>query len=253
MKNTRVYDWPTRIIHWLFAASFLGAFFIAKSFDDESAYFPYHMLLGFILVMAVGLRFIWGFIGSKYARFSSFPLSPTKFIAYFKNLLSGKGERFLGHNPASSWAALLMMTLAIGLGATGYLMATGISKEFYEELHELFANLFLVTVIVHVAGIALHTLVHRDSISLSMIHGGKQPVNGTPGISTSRWGAGLLFLAIVGGFVFHLNKNYDPNHQTLNLLGTTLQLGETDDQERGAKEHRGSNHGREDGRDGDDD
>ncbi|MCC7442700.1 MAG: cytochrome b/b6 domain-containing protein [Bdellovibrionales bacterium] len=233
MKNTRVYDWPTRIFHWLFAGSFVAAFVIAKYFDDESAYFPVHMLLGLVLVGLVSLRVVWGFIGSRYARFSAFRLRPAELAAYFKNLLTGKGERFLGHNPASSWAAITMMALTLGLGTTGYLMTTGGNMEFIEEVHELLGNVFVVVVIAHVAGILLHTLIHRDWIGLSMIHGGKRPVGLEPGIARSHGALGLLFLSLVGGFVFHLNKNYDPTRQTLNFLGSTLQLGEAEGAESG--------------------
>lgn len=228
--SIRVYDWPTRIFHWLFAGSFLASFLIAKYVDDESATFPYHMLLGFILVLAVGLRVIWGFLGSRFARFTSYRLKPTELMSYFKNILTGRGKRYAGHNPASSWAAVIMMALALGLGVSGYLMTSpGGNKELFEDLHELLANAFLVVVVMHVAGIILHTLVHRDWIGMSMIHGGKRTIAGETGIQRSHWGVGLLFLALVGGFVFHLSKNYDPTRQTLNFLGTTLQLGEAED------------------------
>lgn len=231
MRNTRVYDWPTRIFHWLFAATFAGAFFIGKTFDDDSPNFPYHMLLGMTLVAGVVFRIIWGFTGSRYARFGSFILKPSAALTYFKHVLSGKGPRFPGHNPASSWAALVMMALGLGLGATGYLMTSGGNKELFEELHELLGNLLLVTAIVHIAGVSLHTLVHRELIGLSMVHGRKKSVEGQHGIARSHWVAGLMFLALVGGFALHLVKSYDPTHRTLNLFGTTLNLGESGEHE----------------------
>ena len=242
MKTTRVYDWPTRILHWLFAGSFVAAFFIAKSFDDESAYFPVHMLLGLALVGVVSLRVVWGFIGSRYARFSSFRLRPADLVTYLKNMLGGKGERFLGHNPASSWAAITMMALTLALGITGYLMTAVGNQELIEEVHELLANAFFVVVVAHVAGVLLHTMIHRDWIGLSMIHGGKRPVEQEPGIARNHWAVGLLVLSMAGGFFVHLYQNYDPTRQTLNLIGTTLQLGEAEENERdasGNKRHAG--------------
>ncbi len=229
--KSKVYDWPTRLFHWSFAGLFVGTFLIAKTIDDESPAFSYHMLLGLTLSGTVVLRILWGLIGSKYARFSSFALMPSELFHYFKSLLFGHTARRLGHNPASSWAALIMMTLAIGLGVTGYLMTSGGDKEAIEEIHELFANAFLVTAISHVAGVLLHTIRHRDGIALSMIHGGKTPIEGESPITHSHAGAGLIYIAIVGVFALHLTKNYDPGTKRLNLFGSTLQLGESDNGE----------------------
>lgn len=228
MKKTKVYDLPTRLFHWLFAGLFLSAFFIAKVIDDDSPSYSYHMLLGLILGMIVVLRIIWGFVGSKYARFSSFALKPNYLIHYFKQLMSGKTARTLGHNPASSWAALIMMALAIGLGLTGYLMTSGVNKEVFEDIHELLANTFIIVAIAHVAGVILHSVRHKDWIALSMISGKKQTIEGQHGIERSHPGVALLFLMLIGAFVFHLTRNYDAQSQMLHLLGSTLQLGEAE-------------------------
>lgn len=231
MQKTKVYDLPTRLFHWLFAGVFLSAFFIAKVIDDESPAYSYHMLLGLVLVFAVWLRIIWGFVGSRYARFSSFALRPAELLRYFKDFLSRKSDRKLGHNPASSWAALIMMALAIGLGVTGFLMTTGGNKDALEDVHELMANAFIVVVIAHISGVVLHTLRHRDWIALSMVSGKKQSVSGEGGISQSYRGVAFLFVALVSVFVFHLGKNFDPRDQSLRLFGSTLQLGEAEGNE----------------------
>ncbi len=227
MKTIRVYDWPTRLFHWSFAVLFLGAFLIAKRIDDDSPIFAYHMLFGLVLMATVILRIVWGFIGSKYARFSSFALRPSDLIGYFKDLLLGRTERRLGHNPASSWAALVLMGLALGLATTGILMTTGGDKVILEEFHEVFADAFIIVTIAHVAGVLFHMIRHRDAIALSMIHGGKPPVaDSESGLTRSYLGVGLLYLAILGAVVFFLARNYDGNAQSLSLFGTTLQLGE---------------------------
>jgi cytochrome b len=229
MKKALVYDLPTRLFHGSFALLFLGAILIAKTVDDDSPLYSYHMLLGLVLALTVVLRIIWGFVGSRYARFSAFALKPADLVRYFRSLLSSNPRRWFGHNPASSWAALLMMGLVLGLATTGFLMTSGIGdKEVFEEVHELFANTLIVVVISHVAGVVLHMLRHRDQIGLSMIHGYKDPVEGGLAITRTHRGAALLFLVILGGFVFHLSQNYDSKTQSLNLFGNTLQLGESE-------------------------
>lgn len=127
--TTRIYDLPTRIFHWLFAGSFLTAFTIANTVDDESTIFAYHMLAGLVMGFIVLWRIVWGFIGSTHARFSDFSLNPKSLLQFGKGVLTGQGRLWAGHNPASSWAAITMLLLALALGVTGYLMANGSAGE----------------------------------------------------------------------------------------------------------------------------
>ena len=147
MKKISVYDLPTRFFHWLFAFLFITAFAIAKTVDDESPLFSYHMLAGLTIAFLLVLRFVWGFIGTTYARFSSFKLNPIELIRYFKDAVVTKTKAYLGHNPASSYAAVIMFACAIGLAISGILMATGGENDSLEEVHELLANVFLITVL----------------------------------------------------------------------------------------------------------
>lgn len=229
MRIQLIYDLPTRVFHWLFAGLFITAFLIAKTVDDDSPVFSYHMLAGLLLSFTVLLRIVWGFVGTKHARFASFALHPRDLFAYFTGILSGDKRKWAGHNPASSWAALIMLALALGLGTTGYLMANG-EKETFEDVHELLANGFLVVVLMHVAGVALHALRHRDAIPLAMIDGAKSGVAPAETISNTRPAIALLFLGLVATLAFHLAGNFDSGTRTLNLFGTTLQLGEAENE-----------------------
>lgn len=233
-NKIRTYDIPTRIFHWVFGLLFFSSFLIAKNADDESTLFPYHMLIGMTLVAIVLMRLLWGFVGTRYARFKYFKLKPASLIDYFRDLLTRKTPIYPGHNPASSWASILMMVLAIGLGVTGYLMTADgqANKETYEDFHELFGTAFLITVIAHVLGIILHSVRHKDGIWRSMLSG-KKRFNGTiPAHEVeAKFGAGLIFIALSAGFAVTLAKHYDEPTRTLRFLGVTLTLGEIEDLE----------------------
>lgn len=236
MEKTSTYDYPTRIFHWLFATLFLAAFVIAKTIDDDSSLFSYHMLAGLSLLFILFLRLIWGIMGSTYARFTSFKLKPSELIHYFKNVLVGKTRRHLSHNPASSYAALFMFTLTIGLGITGINMAMGNESEFFEEVHEVMANLFVFTVVAHIVGILYHHFSHSDSLWSSMIDGKKETISGEIGISSSRPLIGFLFLILSLSWMGYIYSNYDQNARTLALFGNEFHLGEN----KGAEHERGS-------------
>lgn len=153
-----VYDLPTRVFLWLFAFGFFTAFILANTIDDEQATFSYHMIAGATMCMALIWRVIWGFVGTKHAKFTDFNLNPSALMHYLKGALSGSNSHSVGHNPASSWAAITMMVLAAFLGVTGFLMTNGPFYEVVEEVHELCANAFMLVVALHLCGIALHTI-----------------------------------------------------------------------------------------------
>ena len=106
--------------------------------------------------------------------------------------------------------------------------SAGGSKEVFEDAHEFLANTLIVFAALHVAGVVLHALRHRDGIALSMVTGEKQPVEGHDGIYRSHRAVALLFVALVGAFVFYLGKNYDGTNQKLSLFGNTLTLRDLD-------------------------
>lgn len=227
MRRQIIYDLPMRFFHWFFVVLFITAFLIAKTVDDESPTYAYHMLAGLILGFIVILRIIWGFIGAKYSLFSNFAFSLKDLVSYFQGILSKDKPQWTGHNPASSWAALIMFVLALGLGVTGYLMVNG-QKEAFEDIHELFANSFLVVVLMHIAGIILHSLIHRDGIALSMIDGRKTDVVQAEVIPSSRPVVALVFVGLVVTLALYFAQNFDSEKRELKLWGTTLHLGENE-------------------------
>lgn len=229
MRTTLVYDLPTRLFHWLFSSFFLLSFVIAKVVDDESLVFSYHMLSGLLLGGLVIWRILWGFIGSSHARFSGFNLNPIDLKDYFLGILSGSKKRWPGHNPASSWAAITMFFLALGLAVSGYLMSTG-NKEAFEDIHEFMANSFIVLVVLHVAGVILHSIRHQDAIALSMVDGKKELAESSQAIPSSKRFAAVVLIALVVSVGLSLFKKFDSQNRTLNVFGQSLQLGENENQ-----------------------
>lgn len=236
MERKLVYDLPTRVFHWTFAGLFVAAFTIAKTIDDDSASFSWHMLAGLTIGLVVLLRVLWGLAGTKHARFSDFVLAPGEVLRYLGGILTGEKRRWAGHNPASSWTALVMMGLALGLGVTGWLMTSGSDPEAVEDVHELLANSFIILVVLHIAGVVLHTLRHGEMIGRSMVDGRKADVPDSEAIRSPRSVFALLFIAMAAAFALQLWNNFDPGQRVLQVFGTTLQLGESE-HEHGGHEH----------------
>lgn len=230
MKKVIAYDYPTRIFHWSFALLFIAIFIIAKTIDDESVIFSYHMLLGLLLAVIALARIIWGLVGSTHARFSSFALHPKNLLEYFTAIFTGKTKLYVGHNPASSWAAILMILFALGLAFTGIQMAQDNNKHFFEEIHEFLSHAFLFTAIAHVLGIVFHTFRHKDLIGMSMINGEKTTEDPQAQSITQKHPLiAFLFLVLLIVTASSLFSNFNTQTRVLNMMGTQLTLGEAEE------------------------
>ena len=228
MNRTLVWDLPIRLFHWLFAAGFVAAAAISLLLGEDSPLFPYHSIVGLTLGLMVVLRVVWGIAGSRWARFGSFVFSPGETAAYMMSTLIGGGKRYIGHNPGSAAAIFLMLALTLGLAVTGIMMARG--NEGPEELHEIMAYAMLGVVVVHIVGVLIHTIRHKENLTLSMIRGTKD-ADGSQGIRSNHPVVATVFIVMVGAWTGALLLKYNPTTQTTSipLLGISLQIGEAEE------------------------
>lgn len=235
MNPVLIWDLPTRLFHWLLSAGFIAAAVIALAMGEHSPLFPYHAIIGLTIALMVVLRVVWGIVGTRYARFGSFIFGPAAVIEYMKGALIGGGKRHLGHNPGSAVAIFALLALVLALAVTGFMMGQG--NEAIKEVHEILAWTTVGVVVVHVLGVAFHTIRHRENITASMIHGRKR-ADASDAISSAKPIVAVLFLIVAGGWAVGLLRNYNPATQTttLPLLGTSLQLGENEGGEGGGGE-----------------
>ncbi len=190
-----VWDLPTRLFHWTMAASFAGAFVTAES----ERYRDLHVLLGYTLLGLVAFRVLWGFVGTRYARFGSFAFGPRQVLRYLGSLLTRTPEHHIGHNPAGSWAIYALLGLGLAAGATGYATYNEIGGDWLEKLHEGAANLMLGVIAVHVTGVVASSLLHRENLPAAMLTGYK-PGDPREGIRQRHRFVGILLAAAIAGF-----------------------------------------------------
>ncbi|TWU30295.1 cytochrome b/b6 domain-containing protein [Bythopirellula polymerisocia] len=226
MARITAWDYPVRIFHWAFVACFFSAIGLAEFAPEHSQLFDLHMLVGLILAPMVILRILWGFIGTKHARFQSFVYRPKEVSDYLISIITLKGRRYLGHNPAASYAAIAMIVLALSIVASGLLMGQG---EFFEEAHGVLAYVMLTVVAVHVCGVILHVVRHKENIIFSMFSGTKEGEEKDT-IPSPKPVIGFMFLLFVIGWATMVFRGYDRQTQRveLPLIGTNIQLGEGD-------------------------
>lgn len=213
MNNViRVWDPLVRIFHWSLVLAFAVAYL---SGDEENSL---HIYSGYIVAGLIIFRLVWGIVGTRYARFSHFIYSPAAVATYMKDLLAGRPQHHVGHNPAAGWMiVVLLVTLAVitvsglkvyaieeGLGplADGAHSISIISQaladsdddddherhekphhdddeeEFWEEIHEASSNFMLLLIALHVAGVVVSGRLHRENLVKAMITGNKTDIPG---------------------------------------------------------------------------
>jgi cytochrome b len=193
--KTRVWDLPTRAFHWTFAACFAGAWLTAES----ERWRDVHVMLGYTFAGLLAFRLIWGFVGTRLARFDSFLFAPARVVGYVKSLLRAAPEHHLGHNPAGALAIFALLALGLLVAASGFARYWEIGGEWFEEAHEAAASAMLALVGVHLAGVLVSSVMHRENLARAMVTGWK---TGRPedGIASFRTPVGVLLLAAVLGF-----------------------------------------------------
>lgn len=213
MKRCLVWDIPTRLFHWLFASSFAVAWLTSES--DE--WLSFHTFFGYLMLGLIGFRLIWGVAGGRYARFTSFLYGPRAGLACLRQELSGKGDRYIGHNPAGSQAIYLLLALGLVVCLTGLFVQGGEEQQgvaaswlgfavgnMIKEVHEFAAILMLLVVFGHLAGVALGSWLHKENLPRSMVTGTKEAPEGTPASEPYRLVGALLLVAVMafGGWWF---------------------------------------------------
>lgn len=194
-----VWDLPTRLFHWLLAASFFGAYIVSES----ERWIALHAMLGYTAIGLVAFRLIWGIVGTRYARFSGFAWSPRAVAEYLKSLFSRRPQHYVGHNPAASWAIVALLALVAVTALSGWAVLNEVGGEWLEDVHEAAANATLALVAFHVAAVVVSSVLHRENLVLAMVSGFKRARNAVPAAG-ARWLVGAGLLAVIVAFWFGL-------------------------------------------------
>jgi cytochrome b len=208
-QATRIVVWDpvVRYGHWALVAAFAIAYFSAE--EEEGGPDLLHVWGGYVVGVIVVLRVLWGFVGPRRARFSDFACGPVAALRYLYDLMRGRAQRYLGHSPAGGAmviALLVCLAATVGTGLVAYgdrgkgpladAAGTTITQAHAEEherdqnvgseprgereesvlgeLHGTLANITLALVILHILGVGLASVVHRENLVAAMVNGRKR-------------------------------------------------------------------------------
>lgn len=169
MARIKVWDPLVRMFHWALVGTFAANALIV---DDES---KLHLWIGYTIVALVAVRIVWGFVGSRYARFSSFPPSLSDSVGQVADIATGRPRAHMGHTPLGALMIYNMLFALLLIGLSGYLMTTDAfwGVEWPETLHEVAVTWAEVSILVHVAGVIFETRRTRINLPRAMLTGYK--------------------------------------------------------------------------------
>jgi len=216
----KVWDLPVRVIHWGLVLAVGGAWLTREL---EGDWFAWHVRCGYAVLLLAATRIVWGFVGTRHARFSDFVRGPARILAYLRAKPGDPARHTAGHNPLGALMvlALLLMLLTqatLGLFANDKIMSTGPlfgyvtgeTSDRLTSLHEKLFDVIVAAVAVHVAAALFYLWVRRENLILPMITGRKPGDLLPPGasdIGSSRTLLAVGIAAALGALLWWVVKN----------------------------------------------
>jgi cytochrome b len=169
----KVWDPLVRWLHWSLVAAICAAWFTGEASAGL------HQAAGYAGLGVVAVRFAWGWIGGRFARFGQFRYAPSVVLRYTREVARRSEHRYLGHNPLGGWMVLVLMLAVVSVGVTGWLYTLDMfwGMAWLEWLHRALAWALVGLIALHLAGVAFTSWRHRENLVAAMITGRKPPAS----------------------------------------------------------------------------
>ncbi len=231
--RVRVWDLPTRWFHWLLASAFL----VAWLSQGDSRYVDIHVFVGYLFFGLLVFRLIWGIVGTQHACFRNFAFGGHALWHYLITLPTKQRRHFLGHNPAGSWAIFGMLGFGLIIAVSGILTLGGENQqgpvegifnfaqgETFHLVHKMTAWIMLALIAVHISGVIIASVLHRENLIRAMVTGVKQcpteQISVAPQIPVAL--VLLVVVVISAGGYFRGYLMATPDQPYLPFVGPTL-------------------------------
>ncbi|HVE09487.1 MAG TPA: cytochrome b/b6 domain-containing protein [Paraburkholderia sp.] len=174
----KVWDLWVRLTHWTIAGIVVWNLFGPTD--------PLHRWLGYAAAGLAALRIVWGFCGTRHARFSGWWPSRRQLAAYLHSLARGRPSHHVSHNPLGALMAMLLWVLVFALAVSGWLMRTDRywGEDWPQALHMWLSIALEVCVCVHIGAAIVMSLWLRENLIGAMLTGTKKPADGPKGAHT---------------------------------------------------------------------
>jgi cytochrome b len=192
----KVWDPLVRIFHWTLVIAFFIAYATGEDVEEV------HEWMGYTVLGLVAFRVVWGFAGRAHARFADFVRGPAEVLRNLGDVVLMHPKRYLGHGPAGGAMVVVLLAMLAATAVTGIIadeqrdpvgpaMGTVAQPAEHDargggkvaehgkespiaEAHEVLADVTLALVLLHIAGVILASITHRENLVASMFTGRKR-------------------------------------------------------------------------------
>lgn len=206
-RTSLLWDLPTRLFHWVLTLCLVGSWITAEAGFDWT---EVHFVLGYTSLSLILFRVVWGFVGTRHARFANFLVGPSAVLASCRQLFSRKPTAAVGHSPIGGWSVLLMLLLVGVQATTGLFISDDI---FYAgpyngvvssslagtlaSIHHTNFVVLQVVVSIHILAIIWYAAGKRSNLLKPMLSG-RNPALGDTHVYSSQLRRALLVITVVG-------------------------------------------------------
>ena len=231
--SRRVTDAPTRMFHWLFALSFLGAYVTA----DGESWRLLHVTLGYTMAGLLVFRVLYGLFGPRQAGLGLMWRKLAGAPAWLRSLTQSRSLASInwrqGQNLLMALAVVALLLMVVPLTLSGYATYNDwgdfLGGGWLEEVHEFFGEAFLFVVLAHLALIAGLSLLRRKNQALPMLTG-RIDGKGPDLVQKNRvWLAALLLLAVLAFGAWEWQQS--PNGLIATKAWTSPAAGQANDED----------------------
>lgn len=168
-ETVKVWDLPLRLWHWALAACVLIAWFTPNRYDGL------HRIAGYSVIGLLLFRLAWGLLGPRYSRFRRLAAQLRATPSYLRNLLHGRTGRYRGLNPAGAAMQVALLALLAVSAVTGAMQVTVrfFGVWWVEDGHAWSSDAVMILVVIHLAGVAVVSLLQRENLARAMMTGRK--------------------------------------------------------------------------------
>lgn len=165
-----VWDRFVRVFHWSLMVLFVVCCATAATWTDL------HRVAGMAIAALLAARVVWGVVGPRHARFADFVRGPRVVLRFLRDSVLLRAKRYLGHNPAGGAMVLALITTITVICATGVRIGTETLRDeaWVRNLHVVATRATFGLVILHLGGVLLASVTHRENLVKSMITGRKR-------------------------------------------------------------------------------
>jgi cytochrome b len=213
--RARLWDWPTRLVHWGLVALIAFAWWSAED------HLTWHRWAGYGVIGLLAFRILWGFVGSRTAQFASFVKGPGTTLAYLRTLPRRDHPDTPGHNPLGALSVLAILAVLVVQVVTGLFavdidafeagpLSDRVSFDLgrrIAEWHELTFTVLQVLVVLHLAAIAFYFVYKRANLVGAMITG-RQRFARDPGLAFAPLWRTAIVAVIAAAFAWWASKGF---------------------------------------------